>query len=748
MKKWMKRLTAIGLAVMMCMQLSACSNKAGGNSGPEYVYVAEYQDLTKEGAGSNWVSNLVYANNKLYYQQNSYDEQTQVSTDKFYCLEIGQDAPQELPITLPENNYVNRMYADNSGNLYFVISSYDPEAENPVQKYEIMKTDSVGNETLRQDLSPLMDPDNPYIQYLCADGEGNIYLSAGDTNIYVLDGKSGSTLFNVKCDEWINGMGCSKEGKVLVATYAQSMVFKEIDVAAKGFGTTYENVPSGNGNGGYSAGVDSGLLISTGNTLYEYSTQTKESKELLNWIDSDLNGDNIQLAAALDDGRILVVNTDYSQDNSRTELIYLTKKQKSEVAEKTELTLGTMYLNQDVKTEIIKFNKTNDKYRITVKEYLGDNADYEKYDEIVAQMNADIVSGNGPDIIDISGGNMKQYAAKGILEDLYPYIDGDEELKREDFVENVFKAYEIGGKLIAVVPYFSINTVMGKVSDVGDRMGWTLDDLMKLMDEKPEGTEIFSYATKDSILMYSCMYGLDKYVDWSTGQCSFNTPDFIEVLEFANKFSSEYNYDETAPSVPSKIQSGKLLLMDTGINEVTDYQMYAGMFGEPTTFIGYPGADGNGSFFTSGGVSLGINSKSKNKDAVWQFLRTFLTDDYQSSDNARRWSFPVLKTELDKKFEDAMTKEYYTDENGNQVEQQKTSWMYDDFSMDIYAATQEDVDAIKELINATDNALQLDQNIQNIITEEAGGYFQGQKTAQEVADIIQSRIQIYVNENR
>ena len=95
-----------------------------------------------------------------------------------------------------------------------------------------------------------------------------------------------------------------------------------------------------------------------------------------------------------------------------------------------------------------------------------------------------------------------------------------------------------------------------------------------------------------------------------------------------------------------------------------------------------------------------------------------------------------------------MTKEYYTDENGNQVEQQKTSWTYDDFSMDIYAATQEDVDAIKELITATDNALQLDQNIQNIITEEAGGYFQGQKTAQEVADIIQSRIQIYVNENR
>ena len=36
--------------------------------------------------------------------------------------------------------------------------------------------------------------------------------------------------------------------------------------------------------------------------------------------------------------------------------------------------------------------------------------------------------------------------------------------------------------------------------------------------------------------------------------------------------------------------------------------------------------------------------------------------------------------------------------------------------------------------------------IQNIIKEEAGEYFKGQKTAKEAADVIQSRLTIYVNE--
>ena len=35
-----------------------------------------------------------------------------------------------------------------------------------------------------------------------------------------------------------------------------------------------------------------------------------------------------------------------------------------------------------------------------------------------------------------------------------------------------------------------------------------------------------------------------------------------------------------------------------------------------------------------------------------------------------------------------------------------------------------------------------------IVTEEAQAFFEGQKSAQEVADIIQSRMKIYISESR
>ncbi len=41
-----------------------------------------------------------------------------------------------------------------------------------------------------------------------------------------------------------------------------------------------------------------------------------------------------------------------------------------------------------------------------------------------------------------------------------------------------------------------------------------------------------------------------------------------------------------------------------------------------------------------------------------------------------------------------------------------------------------------------------DDKVTEIIEEEAGAYYEGQKTAEEVADIIQSRVSIYLSESK
>ncbi len=108
-----------------------------------------------------------------------------------------------------------------------------------------------------------------------------------------------------------------------------------------------------------------------------------------------------------------------------------------------------------------------------------------------------------------------------------------------------------------------------------------------------------------------------------------------------------------------------------------------------------------------------------------------------------------MKSALEKKFKEDMTPEYYEDENGEQIEQSKTSWGYDDFNMEIYAATQEEIDQVRALLESAEKISgNVDEQLTNIITEESAAFFKGQKSAADTANVIQNRIQIYVNENQ
>ena len=362
-------------------------------------------------------------------------------------------------------------------------------------------------------------------------------------------------------------------------------------------------------------------------------------------------------------------------------------------------------------------------------------------------MNADIVSGKCPDIIDLSSNNMNSYIAKGVVEDLYPFMEKDPEINREDYLENVLRAYENDGKLYALPSDFYISTIMAKVSDVGDKQRITLDEIMELAKSMPEGTELFQYASKSSILNNILRMNKDVFVDWNTGECKFNGEEFIKALEFANTFPKEVDWEAERPSVPTMIREGKLILMDVMISSVQEYQMYKGMFGEPVTFIGYPTWMESGSYIASSGSLLAMSSKSSYQDGVWQFIREGITKETQESESDYGYGFPVMKSALEKKFLEDMEEEYYEGPEGK-VKEPKTTWGYDDFQIEIYAATQEEVAAVRELIETVETSYQYDTQLNTIIEEETAAFFEGQKSAKDVADIIQSRVQIYINENR
>jgi hypothetical protein len=59
---------------------------------------------------------------------------------------------------------------------------------------------------------------------------------------------------------------------------------------------------------------------------------------------------------------------------------------------------------------------------------------------------------------------------------------------------------------------------------------------------------------------------------------------------------------------------------------------------------------------------------------------------------------------------------------------------------------QAEYDQLMQIIADTKSVASYDQNIFKIVSDEAAAYFSGEKDAQAVADLIQSRAQLYVAE--
>lgn len=111
-----------------------------------------------------------------------------------------------------------------------------------------------------------------------------------------------------------SGHGKSKDGKVYLAYYDQSgnVKLSQIDFDGKALGQTYDNFPNTNGNGALCAGIENDLLVNTDTALYDYSLADQKTTEILNWLDSDINGSYVTYAAATADGKILAVVNDWN----------------------------------------------------------------------------------------------------------------------------------------------------------------------------------------------------------------------------------------------------------------------------------------------------------------------------------------------------------------------------------------------------------------------------------------------------
>ena len=203
--------------------------------------------------------------------------------------------------------------------------------------------------------------------------------------------------------------------------------------------------------------------------------------------------------------------------------------------------------------------------------------------------------------------------------------------------------------------------------------------------------------------------------------------------------------DSDAQLEYNQVKEGKQLLVEAVSLSMDTINMYSSMFGEDITFIGYPGKEGAESSFRFQN-QIGISSKSKVKDVSWEFVRTFMTKEYQGKNN--KMSAPTRKDCFEMLLKAMTTTSSYTDELGQLVMPVEGYWELNGVGIEARPLTNDEALMYKELVNNTKRCADSDSTVRDIIVEEANMYFNDKKSLEETVKIIQNRVQTYVDENQ
>ena len=290
------------------------------------------------------------------------------------------------------------------------------------------------------------------------------------------------------------------------------------------------------------------------------------------------------------------------------------------------------------------------------------------------------------------------------------------------------------GGLYEYVDKYTLLTMFTHPEIVGDNP-WTVQNIEQYIKQYPE---LKMPTSQDHLVRLFSWAATAEFIDRANGTCNFDSPTFaswLSLLKFIIESSDNYN-------------SGTYFCgISYDFAKSVGFRARLTMRGDYLT-VGFPNAEGNGSYFlklgkpgilgsnghladeldmyTSGSAtSVGIIASSPSRDGAWRFLRTFI---YGEETPNLRNGIPVLK----ESFEQAIQTELARDTSQENLP-------YANF-------TATDADILREIVYGTDKVVCTDEAVIDIITRAVIPYLEGKGTADDAAQQVQSKMSIYLAE--
>lgn len=499
---------------------------------------------------------------------------------------------------------------------------------------------------------------------------GGAVLGSGDTIVIAV--KNGCEFYDYSgkkvSEQKIDGMGEDglvrlKDGRV-AAYVADANKIVVIDALAEGKTEEY-SIPGVVYGGELIRGAGFyDFCYTCGTDFYGYSISEKKADKLFNWINSGIVYDELQAIKLKDDGTVTAVKYDWSYfyDSCTVNKVDI-RRIAAETDTRTKLTIAATDPDYSLWYNIIDFNSIDPNFKIELIDYSVYNSSGNTAAAAETLLN-DIKAGTAADVIYVaqfSEGQINELSAAGAFEDLYPWLEKDELVSKDDLVPSVLKACEFDGKLYYTASDFSVLTYVGLSAMVGNenRISFVgLNDARKKLGGA--NPSVFSLNYNQFDILNDYLACVPDYVDFFSAEPTFKGDTFLSRLSVSALAGLK------PPATPAddfeRVNAGQQLLARIVVNNASEIASAYSQIGKPLSCVGLPVEEGSGNMLD---ISKGyaINAKGENKDGAWEFIRTFLTEDYQAANSSR---LPVNKAALEANSK-ALIDYYYTPKAGSTV---------------------------------------------------------------------------------
>jgi multiple sugar transport system substrate-binding protein len=271
--------------------------------------------------------------------------------------------------------------------------------------------------------------------------------------------------------------------------------------------------------------------------------------------------------------------------------------------------------------------------------------------------------GSAPDVLFVEVNNFKQFAQKGVLEDLTPYMEKETKLKTSDFYKEIIDRFTVGNSLYVLPRDIAPICVVYYNKKMFDESGlkypkdnWDWNDMLKLAKKlvKKDSNGIptqYGYVD-DWPIWEAFVYSnggsmVDNIKD--PKKCVMDKKAVIDAVQFRSDLINKWGV------TPSPSQMTAMGGMGTGDMFVSERvaMFFSGLWKTPLfrtqiknfdwDVVMFPKSPKGERAFPTGGSGYAIVKSAKNKEMAWKLVTFLAGEEGQRKFSATGLSQPAMK---------------------------------------------------------------------------------------------------------